>query len=216
MTTEVTIKFPIDAMTPEGEAAIRYLLANGYSTPEQITTVVDNVTLIDNCVLIDEQPWTASDGYAELEYEEGSQEEAAQKYVENGDWGTELNGSVEVSVWEYGINEHGDDERLNVEKFSIDLVSVIDHSHAIRAAMGRDGGCGLSPDDHDWTSEGEGGCDENPGVWSLGGTKIVVKSHCKKCGLKRTEVSVGSQRNPGEGDSVEYEAPDETEGDDDE
>jgi len=67
--------------------------------------------------------------------------------------------------------------------------------------------CGTSPDDHDWTSEGEGGCDENPGVWSTGGTSMAFKSHCRKCGLKRTEQSTGSQRNPGEHDTVEYEIP---------
>jgi len=73
----------------------------------------------------------------------------------------------------------------------------------IRAAMG-DAGCGDDPDDHDWTSEGEGGLDENPGVWSTGGTSMVYHSHCRRCGLRRIEHSHGAQRNPGEGDSVEY------------
>lgn len=67
--------------------------------------------------------------------------------------------------------------------------------------------CGNDPDDHDWTSEGEGGCDQNPGVWSTGGTSMTFASHCRTCGLHRTEYSTGSQRNPGEHDTVEYEMP---------
>lgn len=62
--------------------------------------------------------------------------------------------------------------------------------------------------DHDWTSEGEGGLDENPGVWSLGGTAMCFISHCRNCGLKKTEVHYGSQRNPGQCDTVEYSEPD--------
>jgi hypothetical protein len=87
-----------------------------------------------------------------------------------------------------------------------------DHSSLICAAV-RDAGrhmddcCGDDPDDHDWTSEGEGGCRENPGVWSHGGTTMIFSSHCRKCGLHRTETSLGSQRNPGEHDTTEYSMP---------
>ena len=62
--------------------------------------------------------------------------------------------------------------------------------------------CGLS---HRWTREGEGGCTSNPGVWSLGGTSYQFVAHCRLCGCRRTTVSVGSQRNPGECDQVSYE-----------
>jgi hypothetical protein len=61
--------------------------------------------------------------------------------------------------------------------------------------------------DHKWTSEGEGGCDSNPGVWSLGGTTYLYRSHCAVCGLRRTITEYGSQRNPGQADSVIYEMP---------
>lgn len=80
-----------------------------------------------------------------------------------------------------------------------------DHEALIHAVMGDDG-CGDDPDAHDWTSEGEGGCEENPGCWSTGGTKMVFQSHCRQCGLHRTEHHMGSQRNPGECDSTEYSA----------
>ena len=59
-------------------------------------------------------------------------------------------------------------------------------------------------DEHDWTSEGEGGCAENPGVWSTGGTGLTFRSHCRACGLKRVEHHTGAQRNPGECDTTTY------------
>ena len=65
--------------------------------------------------------------------------------------------------------------------------------------------CGDEPEDHDWTSEGEGGCDDNPGVWMTGGTSMVFHTHCSRCGLRRTMKHTGSQFNPGESDTVEYE-----------
>jgi hypothetical protein len=71
------------------------------------------------------------------------------------------------------------------------------------AAAGGDTSC-----DHDWSAEGEGGCSENPGVWSTGGTSMVFHTHCTHCGLIRIERSTGSQRNPGEHDTVEYQMPD--------
>jgi hypothetical protein len=49
-----------------------------------------------------------------------------------------------------------------------------------------------------------GGLTENPGVWSQGGTTIVTKTCCKHCGVYQRETSYGSQRNPGQCDTVEY------------
>jgi hypothetical protein len=59
---------------------------------------------------------------------------------------------------------------------------------------------------HRWTSAGTGGCDNNPGCWSLGGTAYQFSSRCRLCGTARTSVDHGWQRNPGECDSVAYEA----------
>jgi hypothetical protein len=76
-----------------------------------------------------------------------------------------------------------------------------DHDALIRAAGG-------NPDcDHDWTSEGEGGCSSNPGVWSCGGTTMKFASHCRHCGLHRVEIHHGSQRNPDDHDTVTYTQP---------
>ena len=59
---------------------------------------------------------------------------------------------------------------------------------------------------HRWiaTFDIEGGLKENPGVWATKGTGLVIKDHCQRCGLKRKQVLLGSQRNPGEKDTIEY------------
>ena len=75
---------------------------------------------------------------------------------------------------------------------------------AARAANAVDRLCGTDPESHDWTSDGEGGCRENPGVWSHGGTTMSFAQHCRRCGLHRVKVCYGAQRNPGQADEVEY------------
>lgn len=59
---------------------------------------------------------------------------------------------------------------------------------------------------HDWTSAGMGGCDENPGVWSVGGTAYQFAERCTVCATVRKYLKHGSQRNPYECDSVSYSA----------
>lgn len=63
---------------------------------------------------------------------------------------------------------------------------------------------------HRWTRQGCGGCDGNPGVWSLGGTTHQFSARCRLCGCGRSETTYGSQRNPGQCDEVSY-CPDEYE-----
>jgi hypothetical protein len=58
---------------------------------------------------------------------------------------------------------------------------------------------------HRWTAKGEGGCSQNPGVWSLGGTTYQFSRHCCYCGARRVEIRHGWQRNPDECDSIRYE-----------
>lgn len=187
------------------ESAIRFLLADGVTTPERICKAIDGVSLIEGCVVLNDTPWIADDGNAPIEYDayDYTAKEAARQYVDGGDWGGDLDGSIYVKVCRVGIDDNGDDRNVQEEAFTIDLVHVLDHSVAIRKAIG-ESDCGENPDDHDWTSEGEGGLKENPGVWASGGTSMQIKSHCRKCCLHRTQYHTGSQRNPGEGDSVEY------------
>ena len=100
-----------------------------------------------------------------------------------------------------------EDEESTWPEEDIEVDIEPNHSALIREAMGRGEGCGTSPDDHEWTSEGEGGCAENPGVWSTGGTAMTFSSHCSECGLQRVVRTTGSQRDPGDCDTVEYSAP---------
>ena len=67
-------------------------------------------------------------------------------------------------------------------------------------------------DGHDWVRPVEvvGGCTENPGVWSTGGTSMVFLSVCTHCGCYKRETSYGTQRNPGQCDSIEYLDPDDS------
>jgi hypothetical protein len=92
------------------------------------------------------------------------------------------------------------------EEEHIEVEIAPKHQRQIRSAMG-DRGCGTDPDDHTWTGEGHGGCSENPGVWSTGGTGISISEHCEVCGLVRHTHLRGSNRNPGESDTVSYRAP---------
>jgi hypothetical protein len=54
--------------------------------------------------------------------------------------------------------------------------------------------------EHDWQSEYEvvGGCRENPGVWSNGGTSMSYVFCCAKCGCYKHKNDPGFQRNAGE------------------
>lgn len=120
--------------------------------------------------------------------------DAATDWVQGGEWG-EDGAAVDVS---YEILDASGDVVDN-DFLTVDVEP--NHDALIRAAGG-DVNC-----DHDWTAEGEGGLDENPGVWATGGTSMVFRRHCRHCGLIRTERSCGSQRNPGEHDTFTYELP---------
>ncbi len=130
----------------------------------------------------------------------------AKKMAQGGAWG-DGGASVHVFVTE----EDEDGEETDRRDFTVEVEP--DHEALISKAIGKygiaaDRSCGDNPDDHDWTSEGEGGLDENPGVWSTGGTSMKFASHCRTCGLHRSEHTTGSQKNPGEHDTTEYEMPD--------
>lgn len=42
---------------------------------------------------------------------------------------------------------------------------------------------------HEWTSDGEGGLAENPGVYGIGGAAIMARDHCRFCGVRRETIS---------------------------
>lgn len=127
----------------------------------------------------------------------------ADDWCSDGEWGDD---GASVDVW-WKLT---DAEENEIDNSSLTVEIEPCHDSLISAATDEDI-CGDSPDDHDWTAEGEGGCTENPGVWSTGGTSMRFQTHCRKCGLHRTEYSTGSQRNLGEHDTVKYRMLDENE-----
>jgi len=131
---------------------------------------------------------------------------ACEEWVKDGDWGTD---GASVSVRWTITDADGDEIDSGYETVEVEQ----DHESGIAAVIGAtwdatyERCCGLSLEDHDWTSEGEGGCDQNPGVWSTGGTSMTFASHCRTCGLHRKQYQCGSQRNPGDHDRTVYEMP---------
>jgi len=171
----------------------------GITTPELIAAVT-GCELVDGAVVID-GAWFADDNNSEVKTTADNGEDAAQAYVDGGDWTDEAGQGCEivVTVWQYAVDADGDYVRVNEDRHAITIKP--DHDKLIKDAGG-DTDC-----EHDWTSEGEGGSDRNPGVWSTGGTGLTIAKHCTACGLHRTEHSVGNQRNPGERDTFEYRQP---------
>lgn len=118
-------------------------------------------------------------------------------HIAEGDYGQDESGGARVKVWVKLYDEDGDCVASEAEYIDIEP----DHDKLI-AAAGGDTACA-----HEWTSEDEGGCDQNPGVWAVGGTGMLYRSHCRRCGLRREEYHTGPQHNPGEADTVRYYMP---------
>lgn len=131
-------------------------------------------------------------------------------WIKGGEWGDE---GAAVSAWWELTDEDGDGDGDAVEEGRVTVDIEPNHGALIAAACGnqwdarQERSCGTDPDDHDWTSAGEGGCDSNPGVWSTGGTAILCAAHCRACGLQRRTLHTGSQRDPGDHDTVRYTMP---------
>ena len=124
-------------------------------------------------------------------------------WLHGGVWDSGANGQA-VVVSAEGVVERSDDGGETwTEIVTIDAEVTIeaDHDMLIRAAGGN------VDCDHTWTGEGCGGCDQNPGVWSLGGTTMRIVERCIRCGLVRKSTLYGVQRNPGQADHVEYRMP---------
>lgn len=119
-------------------------------------------------------------------------EEAAAAWIREGEWGDE--GAI---VWARYWWEDADYDTSDYAR--TDDIEIEPNHDRLIAAAGGDTDC-----DHDWTSDGEGGLAENPGVWSRGGTTMQYADHCRRCGLHRVETCYGPQRNPGQSDKTEY------------
>jgi hypothetical protein len=111
-----------------------------------------------------------------------------------GDWDTKCR--VEVRVAELDDDE---EETGNVEWVEVEVGEDPPEPEC------------TSEDGHDWQSPYKlvHGLKDNPGVFSYGGTRLVIKTCCRNCGTYRKETKHGAQRNPGQCDTVEYEDADE-------
>jgi hypothetical protein len=115
----------------------------------------------------------ADDGNAELMYPDTTAEDAANEYIESGDWGDRDETQwIKVYTWIEGIDAKGEIVRINDESYLITLDPI-------------------EPDcdgdqEHDWQSPYEivGGIKENPGVWGHGGG-VTITEVCIHCGCER-------------------------------
>ncbi len=114
-------------------------------------------------------------------------EKEVENWVDAGEWGNQ--GAVVEVNWTL-TDEDGEENR------GFTRVVVPPDIDALIEEAGGDTQC-----DHDWSNEGEGGCTENPGVWSVG-TGLVFKSHCTKCGLLRREYHAQEKQ-----DTIEFHLP---------
>lgn len=145
--------------------------------------------------------WMADDGNAEVEYPDASSgHEAAQEYVDGGDWGEAATSTQWVDVWAWqtgiGLDEGGGE---------VVYVRVGRESHTIEIEP-EEPDC-IEGHDHQWCAPHRivGGIKENPGVWVHGGG-AVIHEVCPLCGCGRT-IDTWAQR-PDTGQqgltSVEY------------
>jgi hypothetical protein len=154
--------------------------------------------------------WDAQDA---CEIEADSDDEATAsvpahvaKWAREGDWGDD-GARVGVEWWLYqgGIGDAWNCVAEGEETVEIEPK----HEALIRKAVREKYGSYAQDEedrvlrcDHEWV--GVGGCDENPGVWSEGGTAVRIVERCGVCGLRRVRRYTGSQYNPGEHDTVSY------------
>ncbi len=188
--------FTIDTTDLDSIAAA---IASGVTTPEMLAEAFsDDLEIVDDCVTImgDDQPIYADDGNAEIEYSGVTAEEAAQSYVDTGDWGDEDNKTTYVSVSTYrkGVDTDGE------------IVPIDEEQHTITIKP-EEPDC-VDGNSHEWKAPYSlvGGLKENPGVWGSGGGVLIVEC-CMLCGCKKTTDTWA--QNPCNGEqgltSVEYE-----------
>jgi len=158
----------------------------------------------DDAIVVVLPGWTADDGNAEVEFAAAdSGEEAAQEYVDEGDWGDRSKTAwIDVSAWRraYALVQIDDDDEEVVEL-------MVDHERHIITIEAEEPEC-VGDHEHDWRSPYRilGGLQENPGVWGHGGG-VIIREVCAHCG--RYRVTDTWSQNPSNGQqglqSVSYE-----------
>lgn len=162
-------------------AAIR----SGITTIQQVADYL-GIDLIEDCLVLDGTPYTAADDSGcEIEIEANSTEDAADQYVDGGDWGDRKETAwIHVSVWQAGLDEDGDEARVGMSHETVTLEAEAPEC--------------LDGEEHVWREPHSilGGLKENPGCWGHGGG-IIQHSVCMRCGCKRTFDSWAQDRSNG-------------------
>lgn len=154
-------------------------------------------TEYDGGIIWDASKWTCSDDSGtHIQIEADDAEDAAQEYVDGGDWG---DGSetvfVTVTAWRDGIDSDGKKCRIDESSHTITIDPTEPECE--------DG------EDHDWQSPLAlvGGIESNPGVFGKGGGALICEA-CMRCGCGKTTDTWA--QNPSNGQqgltSVSYEA----------
>ena len=141
--------------------------------------------------------WHADGGDTYIVGTPGTDIEAmATAWIQAGEWGDGL-AEVEVEYSAISIDEFGDEVEVGAESIEVTCGTLPEPEPC------------ESEDGHDWQSPVEivGGCAENPGVFSSGGTRFDFYEICQTCGMRKHSWDQGAQRNPGQAsEGVEYEA----------
>lgn len=102
------------------------LIADGEQTIDTISEqtgwpIVED-SIEGRCLVPSPDTWHADDGNAEITIEGGTAEEAAQEYVDDGEWGQiEKTDWIEVDVWRMGIEECGNIVWVGRESHTVTL-----------------------------------------------------------------------------------------------
>ena len=127
--------------------------------------------------------WTCTDGHAAIEIEAETAEEAAQEYVDGGDW-EPLAETWWIDIRCTPLTDDGEEDEDNEEWVTI----TVDPEYP-----------DCSGDDHEWCSPLEvvGGIESNPGVWGHGGG-VKITEVCRRCGVYRVTDTWAQRQDTGE------------------
>lgn len=146
--------------------------------------------------------WADGDNWPIRYHPTVSPAEAAQEYVDDGDWGDQsMTSWIDVATWREGweIDEDGETSEVQVDE----------ETHTIEIQP-EEPDC--EADKHDWRAPFEllGGIEENPGCWGHGGG-VIYREVCAHCGVYRVTDTWAQRRDTGEQGlrSIEYEPADE-------
>ena len=134
--------------------------------------------------------WICIDGNADVEITADTAEEAAQEYVDGGDWEAE-SATWWIDIYCAPVGEDG--EPMDDETETITITVDPDEPDC-------------SASDHDWCSpQMLGGLESNPGVWGHGGG-VEITEVCRHCGVYRVTDTWAQRQDTGEQGlrSVEY------------